>query len=138
MSLLVVLLVLIWYEGEITMVNTQDFLDDTKADIQTFILTRSTYLAIGSGTTTPTTTDTTLDVEELRKARQEYTQGVSDVVVSLFVGSTEGNGTSYTEVGVFDAASSGNLMMRQTYPSIAKTTAIDIWVDVEEQIDVTQ
>ena len=120
------------------MTNTQDFLDDTKSDIQTFIVSRSTYLAVGTGTTTATVNDTTLETETERNARQEYTLGTSDVTVSLFLSSAEGNGDDLTEVGALDASSSGNLMMRTTFPVIGKTSAKDVWIDVEEQIDVVQ
>lgn len=120
------------------MTNTQTFLDAVKSDIQTFTLSKSTYIAVGTGTTTETSSDTTLETETLRKARQEYSTGTSDVVVSMFIGSTEANGDSLTEVGALDAASSGNLMMRKTFPAISKTSSVDVWVDVEEQIDVIQ
>ena len=95
-------------------------------------------MAAGTGTTAATVADTTLETETERNARQESTEGTSDVIVSLFLNSTEGNGDDLTEVGALDAASTGNLMMRTTFPVISKTSAVDVWIDVEEQIDVTQ
>jgi len=120
------------------MTNTQDFLDDVKADIQAFIVTNSTYMAVGTSSTVASAAQTSLLAETARNARQEYTTGTSDVTVSVFFGSTEANGESLTEVGVFDASSAGDMMMRATYPTIAKTSSIDVWIDVEEQIDVVQ
>ena len=120
------------------MTNTTVFLDAVKESIKTFTLTKSTYMAVGTGTTTATVNDTTLETETERNARQEYTLGTSDVTVSLFLSSAEGNGDDLTEVGALDASSSGNLMMRTTFPVISKTSAKDVWIDVEEQIDVVQ
>lgn len=120
------------------MTNTQAFLDATKADVRTFTLSKSTYIGVGTGTTTETTSDSALEFEVERKARQEYSEGTSDVVVSLFLGSTEGNGEDLTEVAAFDASSGGNVMMRKVFPAISKTASVDVWIDIEEQVDVTQ
>jgi len=120
------------------MTNTQDFLDDVKSNVKTFTLTRSTYIAAGTGTTTPTAADTTLETETVRKARQEYTEGVSDVVVSLFLGTADANGDVLTETGALDASSSGNLMNHASITAITKNAATDVWIDIEEQIDVIQ
>lgn len=120
------------------MTNTQSFLDAVKADVRTFTLSKSTHLAAGTGTTTETSADTTLEYEVYRAARQEYTEGTSDIVVSLFMPSTSADDSELTEVGALDAASGGNLMMRKTFPAIEWTSSVDVWIDVEEQIDVTQ
>ena len=120
------------------MTNTTTFLSTIKTSVQATVLTSSTYLATGTGTTASTAADTTLETELIRKARQESSTGTSDVVVSVFLGSTEGNGSDHTEVGAFDAAASGNMMNRVVFPAINKTSAIDLWIDIEEQIDVTQ
>ena len=120
------------------MTNTQSFLDDVKDEIRDFIISEGTHIGVGTGTTTETPSDTALQTSVLRKARQEYTEGVSDVILSLFLGSTEANGNSLTEVGVFDAAAAGNMMMRRTFPAITKTSSVDVWIDIEEQVDVVQ
>jgi len=120
------------------MTNTTVFLDAVKESIKTFTLTKSTYMAVGTGTTTATAGDTALETETVRNAIIESTTGTSDVTVSLLITSAQGNGTDLTEVGAFDASSSGNLMMRATYPAITKTASVDVWIDVEEQIDVVQ
>ena len=120
------------------MTNTQSFLDDSKTNQQTFTLTRSTYIAAGTGTTAVTAADTTLETETVRKARQESTSGTSDVTVSLFLGTADANGDVITEVGALDAASVGNLMNHSLITAITKNAATDIWIDIEEQIDVTQ
>ena len=120
------------------MTNTTTFLSAVKADIQAFVLTKSTYMAVGTGTGTPTAADTALGTEVKRKAIEESTTGTSDVVVSLLLTSADANGSSITEVGAFDAVAAGNMMARETYTAIGKTSSIDVWIDIEEQIDVTQ
>ena len=120
------------------MTNTQDFLDDSKSNQQTFTLTRSTYVAAGTGTATVSASDTTLEAETVRKARQEYTEGTSDVVISLFLGAGDANGDDITEVGAFDASSAGNMLNHSLITAITKAADVDIWIDIEEQIDVTQ
>lgn len=120
------------------MVNTTAFLGVIKTAVQTATVAAGTYLAVGDNTTTPTSADTTLGNEENRKARQESTTGTSNVVLSLWLGSSDSNGDNLKEVGVFDAAVAGNMMMRATFTTIAKTSSKDVWIDVEEQISVTQ
>ena len=120
------------------MTNTQTFLDAVKSDVKTFTLTKSTYIAAGTGTSATTAADTTLETETIRKARQESTTGTSDVVVSLFLGTADANGDTLTEVGALDAASTGNLMNHSLITAITKAADTDIWIDIEEQIDVIQ
>jgi len=120
------------------MVNTTAFLNIIKGDIRDAVIAAGTHLAVGTNNTAPTVADTTLAAEEERNARQEYTEGTSDVVLSLFVASTEANGVDLKEVGVFDAGAAGNMMMRETFTALSKTAAIEVWIDVEQQIDVTQ
>lgn len=120
------------------MVNTTGFLNTIKSGIQDTITTNATHLAVGDDNTTPTVGDTALGNELLRKARQETTQGVSDVIISLFINSLEGNGNDLKEVGMFDAAAAGNLLERNIFTTISKSSSLEVWIDIEEQIDVTQ
>ena len=120
------------------MVNTTGFLTTIKSGVQDTIIASATHMAVGTDNTTPTVGDTALGAEVTRKAVQEVTQGTSDVIISLFLNSTESNGNDLKEVGMFDASSSGNLLERNVFTEIAKSTSIEVWIDVEEQIDVTQ
>jgi len=120
------------------MVNTTEFLNTIKSGVQDTMIAEATHLAVGTDNTAATVGDTALGAEVTRKARQEYTRGTSDVVFSLFLNSLESNGNSLKEVGMFDAAAAGNLLERNTFTAIAKSSSIEVWVDVEEQIDVTQ
>lgn len=120
------------------MVNTTGFLTTIKAAVRASIIAEGTHMAVGDDNTTPTVADTALGNELTRKALQEYTEGTSDVIVSLWLGSTESNGNALKEVGLFDAAADGNLLERNIFAVINKTSSIEVWIDVEEQIDVTQ
>lgn len=120
------------------MVNTSGFLTTIKQGVKNTIINNGTHLAVGTDNTAPTFGDTALGAEVTRKARQEYTEGTSDVIISLFLNSLESNGDALTEVGLFDAASSGNLLERSIYTVINKSSSIEVWIDIEEQIDVTQ
>ena len=120
------------------MTNTTTFLTAVKNDIQAFVLTKATYMAVGTDTTAASAADSALGTEVKRKAIEESTTGTSDVVVSLLLTSADANASSITEVGAFDASSAGNMMNRALYTAIAKTASIDVWIDIEEQIDVTQ
>lgn len=120
------------------MVNTTGFLNTIKTAVRASVIAEGTHLAVGDDDTTPTAGDTALGNELTRKARQEYTEGTSDIVMSLWIGSTEANSESLEEVGLFDAVAAGNLLVRDTFTAIAKTASIEVWIDIEEQIDVTQ
>ena len=120
------------------MVNTTGFLTTIKTAVRASIVSESSHLAVGDDDTTPTVGDTTLGNELTRKARQEYTEGTSDVIISLWLSSLESNGNALKEVGMFDASSGGNLLERNTFTVVNKTSSIEMWIDIEEQIDVTQ
>ena len=120
------------------MVNTTAFLNTVKSGVRTTVLAEGTHVAVGTDNTTPTVSDSALSSEEQRNARQEYTEGTSDVIISGFINSTQANGEDLVEVGVFDAASGGNMAMHEIFTAISKTSSIEVWIDVEQQIDVTQ
>lgn len=120
------------------MVNTTTFLNSIKASIRAGIISTASHVAVGDDDTAPTAGDTALGNEVLRKARQEYTEGTSDVIISLFINSLEANGENLKEVGMFDAGAAGNLLQRNIFTTITKTAGLEVWIDIEEQIDVTQ
>ncbi len=120
------------------MVNTTTFLNTLKTAVKDKIILDGSHLAVGDDDTTPTVGDTTLGNELLRKARQEYTEGTSDVIISLYLNSLEVNGDSLKEVGLFDAVSAGNLLVRDIFTTISKNSSTEVWIDIEEQISITQ
>jgi len=120
------------------MVNTTGFLDTLKTAVKTSVTTNGTHMAVGTDNTTPTVGDTALGTEVTRKALQESTVGTSDIILSLYLNSTESNGNSLVEIGLLDAASSGNLLVRDIFTTITKNSSTEVWIDIEEQISITQ
>jgi hypothetical protein len=61
-----------------------------------------TYVAIGSGSATPLTTDTTLQNETFRKTITSYTVGTTgDITVNATLGNSDAVGANIQEVGFF-------------------------------------
>ena len=115
-----------------------DFLNSARDAIKDDIETDFSHGAIGTGTTAPTTTDGTLETEVLRKATQETTSGTNTKTISAWIASGEANGNDITEFGFLSAASGGTLWTRNTFDAKAKTASIEIWLDVEITIDVSE
>jgi len=82
-----------------------------------------TYIAIGTGTTSPSSTDTALESEIARKsasASKETTNVTNDtlVLVATFSSADGLSGTAnVAEAGVFNASSGGTMLARQTMSS---------------------
>lgn len=82
------------------------------------------YFAAGSGTTAAADSDTALETEVVRNSWIKTTKSDSQIVFqSLIMGN---NGTTFTEGGAFDAASSGTMYNRFVHTAIAKTPANQI------------
>lgn len=64
-----------------------------------------TYVAVGTGTTAPAVTDTTLETELARKALASVDYSGAVVIARGYFGASEGNGT-LTEIGLFGEAAS--------------------------------
>jgi len=120
------------------MVLTNTLLNDIKQQVKNRIINTHTYGAIGTGTTSASATDTALESEVLRKARQEYTEGTDDVTISTWIASTEANGNTISEHGIFDASSGGNMWNRFVFTGISKTSDIELWFDVQITITVEE
>jgi|SRR5947209_16530117 len=79
-----------------------------------------TYVAIGTGNTAPTTADTKLQSEVLRKKISSYTNGANpgEILVNGYLNATDAVGVNIQEVGYFggnsatSAANSGVLVAR--------------------------
>ena len=78
------------------------------------------YMAIGTGTADAAVTDTALETEGARVALS--TNSISGVVwtVEGYFNSSKASGSVITEAGIFDAASSGNMICRQTFVGQSK------------------
>jgi len=105
-----------------------------KADFSTSF----THVAFGLGTTTPTSADTTMESELVRNARQDISTLSDSVVISGFLGSGQGNGSDITEIGAFDDSSGGNMQDHALITAVGKTSSKELWVDIRNNIKVTQ
>lgn len=83
-----------------------------------------THGAVGTDATTPDPSDTTLAAETVRDLIAQRTKAAQELVVKFVVGSTQGNGTTLREAGLFNAASAGTLYARVTPTAVVKTDAI--------------
>lgn len=79
------------------------------------------YIALGTGTTAPVLTDTTLETEIYRQVVTTPGGAVSgnSLVFTQTVGAGSGTG-ALTEAGIFDLAAAGTMLSRVTYPVINK------------------
>lgn len=122
------------------MVLTQDFLDTEKALVKTSIGSEFTYVAFGTGTATPSASDTSLGTEVIRTARQSIdSTPASSVIISGYIGGSQANGNTITEVGACNSSSGPKLRSHSKLViPIAKTSDKEIWIDIVPSINVTQ
>jgi hypothetical protein len=121
------------------MTITTGELNNTRDAKKTDISTYYTHIGFGTGTTTPSPSDTQLVAEVVRVARIDSTSSTNSVTVSGYIDATQGNGSTITESGVFDAASSGNMKCRKKFPlAITKTSDKEVWADFTTTTTVTQ
>lgn len=121
------------------MALTTTLLNQTRDDVQDALEDIFLYGAVGTGTTTPAAGDTALEFEVFRDAIDEIDKSVDNqITASLRVLTTEANGNAITEVGLLDAAAAGNLWTHDLVNSINKTSDIQLFMDVEITINVTE
>ncbi len=83
------------------------------------------YMAVGTGTNAPAASDTTLQTEVFRDALTTKTKVSAGLETSYYLASTDANGNTLTEVGMFNAAAAGTLYARTLLAtSIPKTAGI--------------
>jgi len=125
------------------MVLTDDNLNGVVEVVQTDVDNNFTHGAVGTGSSGEQETDSSLDVEQIRKARADFSKGnvsggTGEASVSLFINSTEANGLRLSEVGFFDSSSSGEMQSRDVFNGIDKNNQIELFFDVELTIEATQ
>lgn len=92
-------------------------------------VTMPTHIAIGSGTTAVTASDTALETEVFpdganRSAISSRTKpAAKQVRMQMLVGVGEANGENLTEVGASNAATGGTFTNRMVHTAVAKTAA---------------
>lgn len=84
------------------------------------------YLAVGTGTSTPLSTDTQLQTELARTTVSTSSRSNNIATINFFFGSSSANGTLTEAGGFIDGtalANSGQIFDRVSLPSIVKTSA---------------
>lgn len=99
-----------------------------------------TYIALGTGSTAPSASDTKLAAEVFRKKITSYTNGgTGEILANGYIGPTEAVGTIIAEVGFFggnsasSTANSGILIARGLY-SHTKTSTESLTLQFDETI----
>ena len=93
------------------------------------------YIAVGTGTTSASATDTALENETDRQAATGTltTTSVTDDTMQL-VASFTGINATITEAGVFNASTGGTMLARQTFSGIPLTTNDTLEVTYKVQV----
>jgi len=90
----------------------------------------TTHLALGTnGSGGTSASDTGLNTEVERVSVTSVEDNGSNMVVRTFVDSTEGNGNTLDEVGLFTAESGGRLLNHSTISSVVKDNTKTMIVD---------
>lgn len=91
------------------------------------------FLALGSDDTPPDENNTALNVEEFRTGVTDFVNNGAEALMSTFMDSTEGNGITYVEGGIFSYDTGGTGIMFNhgiLDQSRSKTSDNTITVDV--------
>lgn len=86
-----------------------------------------THYALGTSATAATLADTALGAEVLRTTVAIWNTASASLEVRFYLGSTQGNGSTLAEAGLFNAASGGSMYARYVLASpIVKTSAVAV------------
>ena len=86
-------------------------------------------MAVGSGNTTPSVSDTTLVSEDLRESFFSESVIASEHISTMFLDTTENNSNTIAEMGLFTASSGGDMYVRSLTNSISKTSTIEVFIE---------
>ena len=90
------------------------------------------HIGVGTGITTPQATDTALEASVIRKAFSTQTKGSDGIATyEMQLLTSEGNGNTLTEVGIFNSASVGDMLNRITHTGVPKTSATELKYEIE-------
>ena len=95
------------------------------------------YIAIGTGTTAPSASDTTLESEQQRAAATgtRVTTSVTNDTLQLVKDAFSFSGNyAITEVGVFNNSSGGTMLSRSTFSAVNVTSNDTLKVTVKIQV----
>jgi len=107
-----------------------EFIEDLRDLIYGDSITMPTHIALGTGTTAATATDTTLETEIVRKSASKSKSGIDTVAYLSTLSTAEGNGNTFTEVGAANASSAGTLANRQLFPGFLKSNSYELRIQI--------
>jgi hypothetical protein len=84
------------------------------------------WMALGTGATVVSAADTALAAEVIRDVLTTRAKGSGAITFKYFLTSTQGNGITFREAGLFSAAVGGVMFARTLFSPIDKTAAITV------------
>ncbi len=103
-----------------------DYLDPSQS-----VTESASYLAVGTDDTTPSKGDSTLGNEVYRSATTDDSDNGTTIYTTTFLDTSEANGWTLREVGLFTASSGGTLLNHSLIQEIAKDNTKAVTIDVE-------
>ena len=95
-------------------------------------VTSPSHMAVGDGTSFPQATETTLINELLRKTFSTQTKGTTGKeTLEMTILTSEANGEDLSEIGIFNHATTGDMLNRIVFDPIAKTSAFELKIEIE-------
>jgi hypothetical protein len=86
-----------------------------------------THFAIGTSATAPTLADVALGAQVYRDTLTARTPGATQLICSYYLPTTQGNGSTIREVGLFNAATGPTMYARAVLTSpVVKTASITV------------
>ena len=95
-----------------------------------------THFALGSGINTANEFATSLGDEKFRKPVTDKTieEETNSIDFECFIASAEGNGNEFSELGLLDSFSGGNLFVITNFPPESKTDLLEWLIDIVVEI----
>jgi len=90
------------------------------------LITAPAYMALGTSTATVASTNVALAAEVLRDVLTSRAKGSGTITFKYFLTSTQGNGITFREAGLFNAPTAGTMFARTLFTPIDKTASITV------------
>jgi hypothetical protein len=102
---------------------TTFILGNTATDVIAGLDTNITHIGVGTDTTTPVEADTVLGAEVDRNAEYTSTLSSNQFKSQLRLDTTDANGYTLAEIGMFNAATTGTMYTHNLISAFAKTAS---------------
>lgn len=112
---------------------TDDGLEEV-AEIMNATGTVFTHIAVGTGTTTASAADTTLETEISRAALTKTKGGARKFRYRRTLGVGDDNGNTLSEVGAFNAGAAGDMYNHTIFTGIAKDNTFALRIEIETEV----